>query len=72
VAQASVEPAKHRCGDLYGEALQLIASPERKTDVLNLRRDPALAGEIQPIAEWRGTSASEIARELMRHGVAVE
>lgn len=45
---------------------------EKKTDVLNLRLDPALGAEIQRIAEWRGTSASEIARELMRHGVAVE
>jgi len=45
---------------------------DKKTDVLNLRLDPALSAEIQRIAEWRGTSASEIARELMRHGVAVE
>jgi predicted transcriptional regulator len=45
---------------------------EKKSDVLNLRLDSALAAEIQRIAEWRGTSASEIARELMRHGVAVE
>jgi hypothetical protein len=44
----------------------------KKTDVLNIRMDPGLAGEIQRIAEWRGTSASEIARELIRHGVAVE
>ena len=44
----------------------------KKTDVLNIRMDPALAAEIQRIAEWRGTSASEVARELIRHGVAVE
>jgi predicted transcriptional regulator len=44
----------------------------KKTDVLNVRMDPALAAEIQRIAEWRGTSASEVARELIRHGVAVE
>lgn len=44
----------------------------KKTDVLNVRMDPALAAEIQRIAEWRGTTASEIARELIRHGVAVE
>ena len=49
-----------------------MADTEKKTDVLNLRLDPALAGEIQRIAEWRGTTASEIARDLMRHGVAVE
>jgi hypothetical protein len=49
-----------------------MATSEKKTDVLNLRLDPALAAEIQRIAEWRGTTASEIARELMRHGVAVE
>jgi IS30 family transposase len=40
--------------------------------VLNLRLDAPLAAEIQRIAEWRGTSASEIARELMRYGVTVE
>lgn len=50
----------------------MATSSDKKTDVLNLRLDPALASEIQRIAEWRGTSASEIARELMRHGVAVE
>jgi predicted transcriptional regulator len=44
----------------------------KKTDVLNLRMDPALAGEIQRIAEWREVSASEVARELIRHGIAVE
>jgi predicted transcriptional regulator len=44
----------------------------KKTDVLNIRMDPALSSEIQRIAEWRGTSASEVARELIRHGVAVE
>ena len=50
-----------------------MAEPtDKKTDVLNLRLDPALAAEIQRIASWRGTSASEIARDLMRHGVAVE
>jgi hypothetical protein len=47
-------------------------STEKKTDVLNLRLDPALAAELQRIAEWRGVSVSEVARELMRHGVAVE
>jgi len=50
----------------------MAETPDKKTDVLNLRLDPALASEIQRIAEWRGTSASEVARELMRHGVAVE
>jgi predicted transcriptional regulator len=44
----------------------------KKTDVLNIRMDPALAAEIQRIAEWRGSSASEVARELIRHGVTVE
>jgi len=44
----------------------------KKTDVLNLRLDPALAAEIQRIADWRETSASEVARELLRHGIAVE
>ena len=51
---------------------RMAETTDKKTDVLNLRLDPALAAEIQRIAEWRETSASEIARELMRHGVAVE
>ena len=50
----------------------MTAATEKKTDVLNLRLDPALGAEIQRIADWRGTSASEIARELMRNGVTVE
>ena len=50
----------------------MAENTDKKTDVMNLRLDPALASEIQRIAEWRGTSASEIARELMRHGVTVE
>jgi hypothetical protein len=45
---------------------------DRKSDVLNLRLDSGLLAEIQRMSEWRGTSASEMARELMRHGVAVE
>jgi hypothetical protein len=45
---------------------------ERKTDILNVRLDSALAAEIDRIAGWRGTSASEVARDLMRFGVAVE
>jgi hypothetical protein len=44
----------------------------RKTDVLNLRLDPSLAAEIQRVADWRETTAGEIARELLRHGIAVE
>jgi predicted transcriptional regulator len=50
----------------------MAESTDKKTDVMNLRLDPGLAGEIQRIADWRGTSASEVARDLMRHGVAVE
>jgi hypothetical protein len=45
---------------------------ERKTDVLNLRLDASLAGEIDRIAQWRGKTASEVARELLQYGVAVE
>jgi predicted transcriptional regulator len=45
---------------------------ERKTDVLNLRLDPSLAKEIDRIAEWRGKTASEVARDLLQYGVAVE
>ena len=50
----------------------MAESIDRKTDALNLRLDRALAAEIQRIAEWRGQSASEVARDLMRHGVTVE
>lgn len=45
---------------------------ERKTDILNLRLDAALAKEIDRIAEWRGLTASEVARDLLQYGVAVE
>ena len=45
---------------------------ERKTDVLNIRVDAALAAEIDRIAKWRGTTASEIARELIKLGIRVE
>jgi len=45
---------------------------ERKTDILNVRLDPTTAAEIDRIAEWRGQSASEIARELLKFGIAVE
>lgn len=50
----------------------MAENTDKKTDVLNLRLDPALAAELQRIAEWRDTSVSEIARELLRHGVTVE
>ena len=42
------------------------------SDVLNIRVDEDLAREIERIAEWQGTSASEVARQLIRHGVEVE
>src|SRR4051812_11116718 len=50
----------------------MTETTDKKTDVLNLRLDAALAAELQRMADWRGTSVSEIARELMRHGVTVE
>jgi hypothetical protein len=49
-----------------------LCMTERKTDVLNLRLDQALASEIERIAEWRQTSVSEVARDLLAFGVAVE
>ena len=45
---------------------------ERKTDVLNLRLDPSLAAEIDRIAAWRGLSASEVARDLLKLGIEAE
>ena len=46
---------------------------ERKklSDTLNLRIDEALAGEVERFAKTRGTTASEAARKLIEHGVAV-
>lgn len=41
-------------------------------DVLNIRVDEPLAREVERIAQVQGTSASEIARQLIRHGVEVE
>jgi hypothetical protein len=45
---------------------------EKKTDVLNLRLDAALAREIERIAAWRGKTESEVARELLHYGIRVE
>jgi hypothetical protein len=45
---------------------------ETKREVLNLRLGEALASEIDRIAERRGTSASEVGRTLLEHGVRVE
>jgi hypothetical protein len=45
---------------------------ERKTDVLNIRVDAALAAEIDRIATWRQTTASEVARDLIKLGIQVE
>ncbi len=45
---------------------------QQLSDVLNLRVDAALAREIERIAALQGTSASEVARNLVRHGVEVE
>jgi hypothetical protein len=45
---------------------------ERKTDILNLRLDPSLAQEIDRIAEWRGRTASEVARDLLHYGIQAE
>lgn len=41
-------------------------------DVLNIRVDEALSREVERIAQVQGTSASEVARQLIRHGVEVE
>ncbi len=49
-----------------------MADKKPLSDVLNIRVDEALAREVDRIAEWRGTSASEVARQLIRHGVEVE
>ena len=42
------------------------------SEALNLRVDSGLAAEIERIASARGTTASEVARELLGHGVQVE
>src|SRR5919106_2658821 len=50
----------------------MLRMTDKKTDVLNLRLDAALAKEIDRIAAWRGKTASEVARELLQYGVRVE
>ncbi len=45
---------------------------DRKTDVLNIRLDPSLAREVDRIADWRNLTASEVARDLLHYGIAVE
>ena len=45
---------------------------ERKTEVLNLRLAEGLSAEIERVAQRRGVSASEVAREMLEHGVKVE
>src|SRR5215218_700915 len=49
-----------------------MADRDTKREVLNLRLGEGLASEIDRIAERRGKSASEVARELLEHGVTVE
>ena len=49
-----------------------MADRDTKREVLNLRLGEGLASEIDRIAERRGKSASEVARELLEHGVVVE
>jgi Ribbon-helix-helix protein, copG family len=46
--------------------------PERPTDAVNLRLDASLAKEIERTAEWRRRSVSEVARDLLQYGVAIE
>lgn len=45
---------------------------QTKREVLNLRLGEALAREIERLAQRRGVSESEVARELLEHGVRVE
>ena len=45
---------------------------ERKTEILNLRLSEGLSAEIERVAQRRGKSASEVAREMLEHGVKVE
>jgi hypothetical protein len=45
---------------------------DTKKEVLNLRLGDTLSFEISRLAERRGLSASEVARELLEHGVRVE
>jgi hypothetical protein len=45
---------------------------ERKTESLTLRLPERLQAEIERIAQRRGASASEVAREMLEHGARVE
>jgi hypothetical protein len=45
---------------------------ERKTESLTLRLPERLQAEIERVAQRRGASASEVAREMLEHGAKVE
>jgi antitoxin component of RelBE/YafQ-DinJ toxin-antitoxin module len=49
-----------------------MAKRENLTEVLNLRIDRRLAEEVERLAQRRGMTASEVARELLAHGAQVE
>jgi hypothetical protein len=49
-----------------------MAHRENLSETLNLRIDLRLAEEVERLATRRGVSASEVARELLAHGVQVE
>jgi hypothetical protein len=49
-----------------------MAKRENLTEVLNLRMDPRLSEEVERLAARRGMTGSEVARELLAHGVQVE
>lgn len=51
---------------------QDLCMTERKTEILNLRLSESLSAEIERVAQRRGLSASEVAREMLEHGVKVE
>jgi metal-responsive CopG/Arc/MetJ family transcriptional regulator len=49
-----------------------MAKTDNLSEVLNIRIDTRLAEEVERLAQRRGMTASEVARELMTHGVQVE
>src|SRR5438045_3609954 len=49
-----------------------MAKRDSLTEVLNLRLDARLAEEVERLAQRRGLTPSEVARELLAHGVQVE
>jgi Ribbon-helix-helix protein, copG family len=54
------------------DPIRMTDKKQALSDVLNVRVDEPLAREVARIAERQGVAVSEVARQLIRHGVEVE